>query len=227
MIRTLLVSALAFVVLAVSFPELAFSHSRCRGRRCYRRYPPRSRYVPHRHPRRVWADPKAGAYLGLGLLGDFISESDNELSRLMNTGGGMDFFFGMRFNRYFALELGFLGSVHSTDEQLADYKKGVFNGLTLDGKIFLLPDSPRIEPFLQVGGGGYAFYEEGYAHRELSGGGFHLGGGVDVRMNRVIGFGLRGLYKGINMDNSTEWYHATDSVFLNQMTVEGNLQIHF
>jgi len=186
--------------------------------------------VPYQRPRRVWDDDRSSLYLGLGLVGDFVTETDSDLSRLLNTGGGMDLFLGMRFGPLFALELGFLATVHSTDEQLGlpnQYDRGVMNGVTIDGKFYLLPDSMRVEPFVQVGGGGYSFYREAYEHQEFTGGGFHLGGGVDLRAADSLGFGLRVLYKGVYMDNGTEWYPATDSLYVNQFTVEGNVQLHF
>ena len=227
MARTLLTTALAGTLLLLSLPVQAQRY--CHHGHChYARHPPVKKYVPHRHPRRVFDDDNTGVYLGVGLMGDFMTETENRLSRLMETGGGMDLFFGLRFNEFFALEIGFLGSVHSTDPAVdPNAPDGILNGITFDGKVFLLPQSPRIEPFLQVGCGGYGFYEEGYENEELTGGGFHLGGGVDIRVSRNIGFGIRGIYKGIYMDNETEWYPATESVYLNQFTLEGNLQIWF
>lgn len=227
--RLILVAMAIAAVAQAAVPAPAFAHPDPYHRH-YRRAAPRSRYVPYQRPRRAFDDNRFGMYLGLGLLGDFVTETDDDLSRLINTGGGMDLFLGIRFSELFALEFGLLGTMHSADEQLslhAPYERGVMNGVTLDGKFFLLPDSTRIEPFLQVGGGGYAFYQEGYEAREFSGGGFHLGGGVDINVSSALAFGLRGLYKGISMDNATEWHPATESLFLNQFAVEGNIQIHF
>ena len=198
-----------------------------------RRYPPRHRYVPHRRPRRKPADPRSSFYIGGGIVGDYISETENQLTRIINSGGGFDIFFGFRFNRYFALELGYVGTLHTTNDDLttsgqwADYSKGMLHGLAIDGKIFLMPSSSRLEPFLQLGGGAYSFARQGYEHRDLNGGGFHLGGGVDIRFNPVIAVGIRALYKGLYLDNATNYLPATENAYFNQFTIGANLQIHF
>ena len=203
---------------------------RYRKIRRIRRYPPRSR--PVRHPRRASVDPRSSIYLGVGVLGDFNVETDNELTQIIRSGGGFDIFLGLRFNHFFALEFGYVGTIHSTGDfvQTVDngaYDRGMLHGVALDAKIFLIPSSRRIEPFIQVGGGGYSFVREGFSEPELGGGGFHLGGGVDIRFNRSVALGTRILYKGLYLDNSTPWYPATDAAFFNQVTLGANLQLHF
>jgi hypothetical protein len=229
--RQLLAAVLALASLTVALPDTAEAHvKKCKHGLCKKRHPPKHRYVPAPRPRRVVADDRAGMYLGIGLLGDFVTDGGSDLSRLLNTGGGLDVFLGLRFGPAFALEFGMLGTVHSTDEQLhleGQYERGVMNGCTLDAKIFLLPDSVRVEPFLQIGAGAYAFYQEGYAANEFTGGGFHAGGGVDLAISSALAFGVRGLYKGVYLDNATEWYPATESLYVNQFTVEGNIQLRF
>lgn len=204
---------------------------RYRKIRRIRRYPPPSR--PVRHPRRASVDPRSSIYLGVGVLGDFNVETDNELTRIMRSGGGFDIFLGLRFNRFFALEFGYVGTIHSTGDEISmaasgnAYERGMLHGVALDAKIFLIPRSRRIEPFLQVGGGGYSFVCEGFSDPELGGGGFHLGGGVDIRFNRSIALGTRILYKGLYLDNSTAYYSSTDAAFFSQFTLGANLQLHF
>jgi len=207
-------------------------YRRYRRIRRVRRYP-NQRYRPVRHPRRAWVDPVSTMYMGIGVVGDFIAEGRNDLTRIINSGGGLDLFLGFRFNRYLAMEFGYVGTVHSIDDQLVkadqwgNYDSGILHGVTLDAKVFLIPKSRRIEPFAQVGGGGYAFVRKGFEHADLGGGGFHLGGGVDIRFNRSIAIGIRALYKGIYMDNGTDYMPATDSAYFNQFTAEANLQLHF
>ncbi len=205
---------------------------RYRKIRRIRRYPARAR--PVRQPRRrAYVAPRSSIYLGVGILGDFNVETDNELTQIMRSGGGFDLFLGLRFNRFFALEFGYVGTIHSTGDEISmaasgnAYERGMLHGVALDAKIFFIPKSRRIEPFLQVGGGGYSFVREGFSDPELGGGGFHLGGGVDIRFNRSIALGTRILYKGLYLDNSTPWYPATDSAFFSQFTLGANLQLHF
>ena len=245
--RTVL-TALSFLLLLPALPATAWAgeagaktslgtdqdqptrYYRYRKIRRIRRYPPRSR--PVRHPRRASVDPRSSIYLGVGVLGDYNVETDNELTRIMRSGGGFDIFLGLRFNRFLALEFGYVGTIHSTGdfgEPVGNeaYERGMLHGFALDAKIFLIPRSRRIEPFLQVGGGGYSFVREGFSEPELGGGGFHLGGGVDIRFNRSIALGTRILYKGLYLDNSTPWYPATDGALFSQLTLGANLQLHF
>ena len=246
--RTLL-TALSFLLLLPGVPAPALAdgadvetslgsaqdqptrYYRYRKIRRIRRYPTRA--VPVRHPRRESVDPRSSVYLGIGGLGDFNVKTENDLTHIMRSGGGFDIFLGFRVNRYFALELGYVGTVHSTGDEIAQaasggaYDRGMLHGVALDAKVFLIPKSRRIEPFLQIGGGGYAFVREGFSRSDLGGGGFHLGGGVDIRFNRSIALGIRTLYKGLYMDNSTSWYPATDAAFFSQITLGANLQLHF
>ncbi|MFH1531330.1 MAG: outer membrane beta-barrel protein [Pseudomonadota bacterium] len=204
---------------------------RYRKIRRVRRYPTNA--APVRHPRRASVDPRSSVYIGFGGLGDFNVETENELTRILRSGGGFDLFLGFRANQYFALEFGYVATIHSTSDDISQaasngaYERGVLHGVTLDAKIFLIPKSRRIEPYVQVGGGGYAFVQEGFSGMDLGGGGFHLGGGVDIRFNRSIALGLRALYKGLYLDNSDPWYLTTESAFFNQLTLGANLQLHF
>jgi hypothetical protein len=204
---------------------------RYRRIRRVRRYPTRA--TPVRHPRRASVDPRSSVYLGVGGVGDFNIETDNDLTRIMRSGGGFDLFLGFRINRYVALELGYVGTSHATGDDIVmaaspgAAERGWLHGVTLDAKVFLIPKSRRIEPFLQLGGGGYAFVRQGYSDTDLGGGGFHLGGGVDIRFNRTIAVGVRALYKGLWLDNETPWYPATNGAFFSQITLGANLQIHF
>ncbi len=217
---------MAFIGVMMLIPELpavAHPHYPTYGSRRNRK----SSWTRHRRPRRAPREQRPFLYVGGGVLADFIGQGDTDETQIIRTGGGCDLFLGFRLNPIFALEVGGLLSVHGTDHDLADYDTAVLNAITFDGKFFLFPSSTRLEPFLQFGGGGYTVQEEGYQGRELSGGGLHAGGGIDLHLTRFLGFGVRALYKGIWMDNETEYYHATNSVFHNHMTLEANVQLHF
>ena len=246
--RTLL-AALSFLLLLPALPAPAAASAagaagsletaqdepvryyRYRRIRRIRRYPDRG--TPVRHPRRGWVDPRSSVYVGLGALGDFNVETENDLTRIFRSGGGFDLFLGLRANRFFALEVGYVATIHSTDDELVQaashgaYERGVLHGVSLDAKVFLVPTTRRIEPYVQVGGGGYTFVREGFSDSDLGGGGFHLGGGVVIRFNRAVAVGLRALYKGLYMDNATPWFPATEGAFFSQLTLGANLQLHF
>jgi hypothetical protein len=119
-------------------------------------------------------------------------------------------------------------SFHDTDPNLQPhYDQAILSGLTLDLKYFLFPDSVRIEPFLQGGAGFYNVSEEGLEGREMTGGGWHAGGGLELRLSKSLGLGARVLYKGMYMDNGTELEPATRSVYLNHLSGDLSVSLHF
>mgnify|MGYP002641281471 CR=1 FL=1 len=218
----LLLFALALAL--ASWPGTASAQNRRTDDRPFRT----REYDEERRPRHFWQDDREGFYLGLGAVANITTETDNGLSRLLESGGGLNLFAGMRFNRYFALELGVMGTMHATGETIgADYDSGILNAVTLDGRVFVFPNSRLIEPFVQTGVGGYMFFKEGYAEKQLQGFGFHVGAGVDFRLSPLITLGLRTLYKGVSMQNETSWYTAEEDVFMSLIDVEANFQIHF
>ncbi|MBM4372490.1 MAG: outer membrane beta-barrel protein [Deltaproteobacteria bacterium] len=247
--RTLL-TALSFLMLFPGAPDLALAGTAAREAALGPSQDQPTRYVRYkrirrvrrsparpvtrvRHPRRESVDPRFSVYLGVGGLADFNVRTENDLTRIMRTGGGLDVFLGARFSRYLALEVGYVGTFHTTEDAITTavaqggYDRGILHGVTVDAKIFLVPRLRRFEPFVQVGGGGYAFVRDGTTDAELGGGGFHAGGGLDIRFNPAIAVGFRALYKGLYLDNSTPWFPATDAAFFSQITLGANLQLHF
>ncbi|MCA9523193.1 MAG: hypothetical protein KC609_19590 [Myxococcales bacterium] len=208
------------------------------GYRVYRTrtyyYRPGRRY--YRQPyRRPYLDEKTSFYFGIGGFGTGVITTKNTMTQLIRSGGGYNFFVGWRFHRFAALELGYNGSFHALQAPngttpVSSLGTGMFQAITLDAKIFFLPmRGSRIDPFIQIGGGGYFFFRNDLSHRELSGGGFHVGIGLDIRLNRFIALGGRLLYKGIYIDNSSQFINGipTETAFLNQIGGEVNIQIHF
>lgn len=172
---------------------------------------------------------KLGPYIGLGVVGHFVpQDNDSDLTRFIESGGGIDISFGVRLIEILALEVGIVATMHSTDPSVdTGYRDGTLYGITVDGLFYLLPNSPVIEPYFQAGLGAYSFMESRVSSRELAGGGFHVGGGVDLHLSSNYSFGVRCLYKGIAMDNSTEWYPATENIYLNLWSFDGGLKIFF
>jgi len=194
----------------------------------HRRKPGRSTWAPVPRPRRESATNRLGVYIGGGLVADYLVDSGNDLTRFIRTGWGGDLFLGLRLSPKFALELGGNMSFHDTDPNLQPhYDQAILSGLTLDLKYFLFPDSVRIEPFLQGGAGFYNVSEEGLEGREMTGGGWHAGGGLELRLSKSLGLGARVLYKGMYMDNGTELEPATRSVYLNHLSGDLSVSLHF
>ncbi len=196
---------------------------------------------PHIHPRRrvVQVAPAAppprynsrtGGYIGLGGLGNFFIQGEDEFSKIYRGGGGFDLFLGFRLNDFIAFEFGWLAAFQEVEQSTTStttLSSGAMQSVYFDGKIFIVPSSERIEPFVQLGVGAYILSES--LNAELTGFGFHIGGGVDVRLSDFVALGLKLMYHGFYVDNSDRYYQQvpTESAFLNTVSIEGNVQFHF
>jgi hypothetical protein len=180
-------------------------------------------------PRRALQfDPRLGPYLSVGLHTLYNAQTDNDLTRSMDAGGGFSLGFGFRVSRATALEVAFdhswMGSSNSQSGGV-----GVLDGLTFDVLLFPMPSSTRIEPFLDLGAGLYRFDRTDYAFfgSELSGAGFHAGGGVQVRFSDLLGVTLRGRYRGAYVSNHDYVVSQPTSAYFNQLMAELALKVFF
>ena len=194
---------------------------------------------PHYHrpryyrPQRRFGDARTSFYFGIGGVGHFFLESEQDLTKVYRGGGGFNLMLGARLNRFLAFELSYMASFQQTRDNTAPSTKsstirnGSVQAASLDAKVFFIPGSTRIEPFFQVGVGAYLLAED--FQEELAGFGFDIGVGVDIRLTRSIALGARFLYRGFHVDNSDRSYYKvpTESAFLNTLTLEGNIQFHF
>ena len=204
-----------------------YPHRHVRRRRVVRRRVVRR---PPQQRRRRAGDDKSSIYFGVGGIGNYFFNGASDASRVYNGGGGIDLMFGARFNRLFALELNYFAAFQSTERSGATQQvinDAQLHGITLDGKIFVAPGLSRIEPYVQVGVGAYILSE--LFREELSGFGFQAGAGVDIRLTDNLALGVRGLYRGFYVDNSSNNYYAiaTESAFLNTISGEAYVQFHF
>ncbi len=172
---------------------------------------------------------RTGLYLGLGGSADFSIASNARVTELLRSGGGFHLFGGLRMSRFLAVEAGYRATSHEVDKPNGEAGKGLFQAFNVDAKVFMLPSSRRLEPFLQVGGSLVGFYSDGLASRELEGFGLDLGGGVDIRLSRSVSLGTRALYRAIFVDNydSSYWGVPPESAHFNLVSGELNLQFHF
>jgi opacity protein-like surface antigen len=201
-----------------------YPHTHRRRRRARRRKPVRR--VQRVKPAPL--DERVGVYLGIGAMGNVFVDGDSDLSKVYNGGGGLGITLGGRFSRFFALEMAYnilfqsTEVVTTTGPQIND---AALQAISIDGKIFIAPGSTRIEPYLQVGIGAYLLSET--FTEELTGIGFDLGGGVDIRLNQHVALGLKALWRGFYVDNADSVYRAipTQSAFLN--TISGEAQIRY
>jgi len=149
-------------------------------------------------------------YLGAGAGGFGILGAAGPYQEI-SAGGFGSVWIGLNFSRRFALELGFIGSMHN--ERFSEYSGSFYDqnslmlwGVTLDAKLNLVTPGwrNRFVPYLQAGVGAYGlvgdYYDEfGYAGSKslATGGGVQLGGGIDIYLARWLVLGARVLYRGI------------------------------
>ena len=172
-----------------------------------------------------------GPYFTLGGIGHFIIDDvSTSIDNAYNGGGGFLIGIGFRILPMVALEANWMASFQSTSVQtnLGRMPVNTIHSLNLDAKIFYLPWSRRIEPFLQLGVGAYMLSET--FDYELSGFGLDVGGGVDIRLSDSVGLGLKALYRGFFVDNTDENYYVylqREAAFVDSITVEATLQFYF
>jgi len=167
-----------------------------------------------------------GLYFGVGVAVTRILHQQGG-DELLDDGGGLSLFTGLRLNRSVAIELGWTGSLHNPEKVTTPFGDDVdylvLNAVTGDAKIYLGSESPRFEPFVQGGIGAY-FIDSTYFGTQSIGSGFQLGGGFDFVAGDNLGLGLRALYRGMAMRPPDA---RSDDTFISAVTVEGNLTLRF
>ena len=217
--------ALAVVVALLALPSPAAAH--------YTGFPHRHvygyGYAPGQPGMPSLNIDRPGVYLGGSLLGAVVINSantDSSAADFIDHGGGFGLFLGVRIVPMFALEFGYTGTAHNT---YTDYWGNVvdylwLNAITLDGKL-IFPNRSNVRPYIQAGVGYYALSQ---GENWTSGGGFQLGGGLDIWLNPWWSLGGRVLYHGVKF---TEFkgnpIYSANKPFLSYATLEFNLQVHF
>ena len=170
---------------------------------------------------------RPGVYLGGALVGNIIiNQADAPGGQnFISHGGGGALFLGVRISPHFALEFGYTQTAHNPVEDywgnILDYL--ALHALTADAKI-IFPNQSNVRPYIQ-GGLGYYILTQQYSDA-TSGGGFQLGGGVDIWLNPWWSLGGRVLYHGIkfaDVGNGT----TASKPFLSTASLDLNLQVHF
>jgi hypothetical protein len=171
---------------------------------------------------------RPGMYLGISGMGDFVvNQANSSVGDFIGQGGGFGLMLGVRLNPVFALEFGYQETLHNPVEDV--YGNTIdwlgLHGVTADIKL-IFPNPSNVRPYIQ---GGVGFYGLAYAFSDwvASGGGFQLGGGLDIWLNPWWSLGARLLYHGIYLNDITYADGSSESPFLSTVSIEGNLQIHF
>ena len=182
-------------------------------------------YYPARPARSVLIYPK-GLYVGGGLVLSRILSQDGG-AELLENGGGVTLYTGLRVNRVLALEAGWTGTFHNPEAVDTGFGEDidylVLNGLTADAKIFLNTTADNLEPYLQ-GGVGLYLLDSTYFGAQSAGTGFQLGGGAVTRLGEHLELGARALYRGLAMAPPDGG--RADTV-VSALTLEANLTVRF
>lgn len=164
----------------------------------------------------------SGLYVGGGPAGALVLQQSGG-PELLDNGGGLTLFVGLRINPRLALELGWLGTFHNPAEVYGDIDYLVLNGFTGDAKVYFGESGQTAEPYLQ-GGLGLYLLDSTYFGAQSVGSGFQLGGGYDFFLSQQVSVGVRALYRGIAMGPPDRNRNDT---FLSAVTLDGNLKIDF
>jgi opacity protein-like surface antigen len=171
---------------------------------------------------------RPGVYLGAALVGNIVvNQTDAPTSDgFISHGGGAQLLLGVRIIPYLGLEFAYTQTVHNPvqDSAWQSVSYLALHALTADLKL-IFPNRSNVRPYLQAGLG-YYFLTKDYQDA-VSGGGFQLGGGVDIWLNPWWSLGARVLYHGIKFDNVGIPGAATSKPFLSTASLDLNVQVHF
>lgn len=139
-------------------------------------------------------------YLGLGVGGNWLlkgsslkpGENTQGSVSMTSIGVSWDLFIGVRFLPYLALEAGWVGMYHPSQEAgTLDY--AVLEGVRGGGRIYI-PTGLILEPFVKFGVGFYGYGDEW--EFDIFGFGFDLGPGISLEVTTNFGLELFVNYNG-------------------------------
>ncbi len=176
-------------------------------------------------------------YVGMGLGADFIGNNSDlnacvsgvncqEITGL--AGGGFAIFAGLRLSEWVGLELSYDAFFHEGSAG-NPYNLATRQSLRGDAKVFFLSGG-GLEPYLQAGVGAHFLGDE-YAVA-AAGGGFQLGGGVDLYLIPSLSLGANVLYRaayfqGFEVDDLDAGPGETRAGFVHDIYVMLNATLHY
>ncbi|MFW5925472.1 MAG: outer membrane beta-barrel protein [Myxococcota bacterium] len=176
------------------------------------------------HERYGYAAP-LGFYLGLTGHGTSVVAQSGGPEPLQG-GGGFKLLAGLHLHPRVALELSWFESWHNparvdtTFGTDVDYL--VIDAFSLGLKINLLPIDVFV-PYVTVGAGGYVLGST-YFGVDSTGGGFHLGAGVDWWVADFLTLNVGVTYRGTSMGPPNRDFEDT---YFSLLSFEGGLGLHF
>ena len=181
------------------------------------------RYVPVR--RRVL---RKRFYFVLGSASNFVAPQEgSSLSQILGQGGGFLVSFGRRLSSRLATETTLFMTFHQAGPSL-NFDSAVLIGISADAKLFLLPWATRLEPYIQLGLGGYVMARDGIQD-PLEGFGFQAGIGVDYRLSSTFSLSAKLLYRGAYLDNreARAGFFPTEIAFISMAALDAGVKISF
>lgn len=167
-----------------------------------------------------------GLYVGAGLVGMRILGPRGG-DALLEDGGGMTLYTGLRLGPRLALELGWMATFHDPDSGMSSFDPDadylVWSGFSGDAKIYLGDDGQLLEPYVQGGVGLYLLDSNTFGAQSV-GTGFQAGGGLDFHLGPHLDLGLRALYRGVAMGPPDA---GDEDTFISALGAEGNLTLRF
>jgi hypothetical protein len=219
--RQLLRLSSLVLLLALLAPATAEAQRRHRRRYYYTEYstPP------------PWIAPPRfiGGFIGFTGFGTIALDQTGGVEYLRH-GGGIGVFGGIHIGRIVDLHFGFDASFHNPDSSCVgrgpylwcDTNFLILETLHADLKL-RIPTHSRVVPFFQVGGLLAWIGRQDYP-TDAVGGGFEIGGGLDIWLARPVSLGIHALYRGIKMGDY-DTYTGSDT-FLSLLNVGGDLTFH-
>jgi hypothetical protein len=195
------------------------------------RRPRRRYYYTYASPPPWIAPPHfLGGFFGVGGFGTVVLDQHGGVEYLRH-GGGLAIFGGLHLGRIVDLHFGFDASFHNPWSGCSGNGPYVWcdtNFLLLetvhaDLKL-RIPTRTRVVPYFQVGALIAWVGRQDYP-ADAVGGGFEIGGGLDIWLARPVSFGLHALYRGIKLGDY-DTYTGSDT-FLSLLNVGGDFTFHF
>jgi hypothetical protein len=193
--------------------------------------PPPPRFYVYVPPPPPWIRPAhfVRPYFGLSGFGTIVLGQSGGVEYL-HTGGGLGVWGGLDFGRFFGLELAYNVSFHNPVDncETTQYTWCGANYLTvetvgLDVK-FHIPTGSRFVPYAQAGVLISWIGRQGNPS-DATGGGFEVGGGFDIWLNRVVTLGANAVYRGLFMSDYATF--TGTGTYLDLINVGGTLGFHF
>ncbi len=195
--------------------------------------PARVYAVPAHAPRpRAAIEPlyQPAAFFSIGIQGASVLGADNSrITAGLDTGAGFELGTGWRVSHDLSIDFNAAFTFHDALADGAASGGAMLGNIGVDFRYFLGDWTRALQPYIQVGLGGYFIARDNWNFDTLGGIGFQLGAGLDFYLSRSVSIGAKALYKGAYLDNSAQTWDgfATEAMWLSALSYGGDLKFHF